>query len=77
MWSFIDRYPPIVEVNCMDLTPNYTIKIGDLEKMLPHGVYLHKMYDARKTQSVVKLTTTALYLQRKNTLNEQTELIQD
>ncbi len=62
VWSFIDRYPPRLEINCEDLTPKYSIKIGDLEKMLPHGMYLHKMYDHRKTQSIVKLTPTNLYM---------------
>ena len=77
MWSFIDKYPPRIEVNCDELSPNYSIKIGDLEKMLPHGMYMHKMYDHRKNNSVVKLIPTNLYMQRKNTLQEQTESIKD
>ncbi len=77
VWSFIDKYPPLIEVDCKDLTPNYTIKIGDLEKMLPHGMFLHKMYDHRKNQSVVKLIPTNLYMQRKNTLSEQTDAIKE
>ena len=45
VWSFIDRYPPSIEVNCEDMSPSYPIKIGDVEKMLPYGMFLHKMYD--------------------------------
>jgi len=31
------------------------IKIGDVEKMLPYGLYLHKQYDHQKFHSVVRL----------------------
>lgn len=53
------------------------MKIGDIEKTLPHGMYLHKMYDHRKSQSVVKLQPTNLYMQRKNMLLEQADAIQE
>lgn len=45
VWSFNETYPARIELDCKDLTPSYPIKIGDIEKMLPHGMYLHKMYD--------------------------------
>lgn len=41
VWCFTDKYIPRIEVNCEDLTPKYPIKIGDIEKMLPYGMYLH------------------------------------
>ena len=62
VWSFIDRYPASIEVNCEDLSPSYPIKIGDIEKMLPYGMYLHKMYDHQKSNSVVKLRETGVYI---------------
>jgi hypothetical protein len=77
VWSFIDKYPPRIEVNCEDLTPSLAIKIGDVEKMLPYGMFLHKMYDHRKSDSIVKLTLSNLYMQRKNMINEQAEAIKD
>ena len=62
VWSYNDSYPARIEVDGQNLTPNYPIKIGDLEKMLPYGMYLHKMYDHQKFSSVVKLDLTNLYL---------------
>mmetsp|Transcript_1975 Transcript_1975/g.1434 ORF Transcript_1975/g.1434 Transcript_1975/m.1434 type:complete len:84 (-) Transcript_1975:45-296(-) len=44
VWSFLDQYPPRVEIDCSLLSPNYPVLFGDLEKMLPHGMYLHKQY---------------------------------
>ena len=55
VWSYLDTYPGRIEVDCKDLTPNLSIKIGDIEKMLPHGMYLHKKYDTMKFHSVVRL----------------------
>jgi hypothetical protein len=45
VWCYNDSYPARIEVDCQNLTPSYPIKIGDIEKMLPYGMYLHKMYD--------------------------------
>jgi hypothetical protein len=45
--------------------------------MLPHGMYLHKMYDNQKFHSVVKLSPTNMYIQRKNLISEQEEGIKD
>lgn len=44
VWSYVDDYPGNVEVDCRYLSPNLPIKIGDVEKMLPDGVFLHKDY---------------------------------
>lgn len=77
VWCYNDTYPARIEVDCKDLTPTYPIKIGDVEKMLPYGMYLHKMYDHQKFHSVVKLNQTNLYVQRKNMVVEQAEQIKD
>ena len=45
VWCFTDTYPPAIDVDCAFLSPNLPIKIGDIEKMLPYGMYLHKMYN--------------------------------
>ena len=37
----MDTYPARIEVDCSLLTPTGPIKIGDVEKMLPYGCYLH------------------------------------
>ena len=42
VWCFTDKYPARIEVDCENLSPNYSIKVGDIEKMLPYGMYLHK-----------------------------------
>jgi hypothetical protein len=77
VWCYNDQYPARIEVDCKDLTPSYPIKIGDIEKMLPYGVYLHKMYDHQKFTAVVKLKNTNLYQQRKNMIVEQADMIKD
>ena len=59
------------------MTPSYPIKIGDIEKMLPYGMYLHKIYDHQKLTSVVMLKSTNVYVQCKNMVAEQAEQIKD
>lgn len=53
------------------------IKIGDIERMLPYGMYLHKKYDHQKHRAVCRLTETNIYIQRKNTILEQNEQIKE
>ena len=77
VWCYNDSYPGRIEVDCQNLTPSFPIKIGDIEKMLPYGMYLHKMYDHQKFQSVVKLRSTNVYVQRKNMVVEQAEQINE
>lgn len=77
VWCYNESYPARIEVDCKDLSPAYSIKIGDLEKTLPYGMYLHKMYEHQKFQSVVKLSMTNVYVQRKNMIVEQAEAIKD
>ena len=56
VWSFTDQHMARIEIDCSELSPNMPIKIGDVEKMLPYGMYLHKRYDTQKFHAVVKLT---------------------
>lgn len=77
VWCFTDTYPGRIEVDCQNLTPSNPIKLGDVEKMLPYGMMMHKMHDHQKFQSVVKLHPTNVYIQRKGMLNEQAEAIKE
>lgn len=77
MWCFTDVYPARIEVDCRMLTPNMSIKIGDVEKTLPYGMYLHKQYDHQKFHSVMSLTPTNVYVSRKNAIIEQRDLIKE
>ena len=54
-----------------------SIKVGDIERMLPHGMFLHKSNAKARFHSVVKLTETNMYIQRKNQVIEQADLIRD
>ena len=77
VWCFNDVYPARLEVDCQALSPNLPIKIGDVEKMLPYGMYLHKQYAHQKFHSVVRLQTTNSYVARKNMIIEQAESIKE
>ena len=77
VWCYNDNYPARIEINCEDISPSYSIKIGDIEKMLPYGMYLHKQYHHQRNRSVVTLTETNLYMQRKNALQEANAAINE
>ena len=57
------------------LSPRNPFKIGDLEKMLPHGMYLHKKYNSQKFHAIARLKQSNVYVQRKNILEDQQEKI--
>lgn len=76
-WTYNVNYPGVLEVDCSGLSPNFSIKIGDIEKTLPHGVFLHKDWAARKFHTVCKLTETPIYVQRKNAVYEQIDQIKE
>ena len=57
------------------LTPNMPIKIGDVEKMLPYGMYLHKQYNSQKFHAIVTLGITNKYIGRRNLIVEQADQI--
>lgn len=42
VWCYNESYPGVIEVDCKDLSPQLPIKIGDIEKTLPSGMFLHK-----------------------------------
>ena len=71
VWCYTDKYPARIDVDCQYLSPNNPIKIGDVEKMLPYGTYLHKKYDQQRFHAVAKLELTNTYVQKKNLILEQ------
>ena len=73
VWCFNDVYPGRIDVNCDMLSPNMAIKVGDIEKMLPYGMYLHKQYNNQKFHAVVSLTATNKYVGRRNLIVEQVD----
>lgn len=77
VWCFTDKYPGAIDVDCSHISPNLPVKIGDIEKLLPYGMYLHKMYNHQKFHSCFKLTLTNKYTGRQNLIFEQNEKIKD
>jgi len=77
VWCFNDVYPGRIDVNCSHLSVNMSIKIGDIEKMLPYGMYLHKQYGNQKFHSVVSLKQTNKYVGRRNLIIEQSDAIKE
>jgi hypothetical protein len=67
----------VIEVDCSSLSPQLPIKIGDVEKTLPSGMFLHRKCMSQRFQSIVKLTETNSYIQRKNQVIEQADLIRE
>lgn len=61
LWTYSEIYPPQIHLDCSHLTVKESIKLGDVEKLLPEGVYFHKKYNHRLHQSVIKLEETKLY----------------
>lgn len=53
------------------------VKLGDVERMLPYGMYLHKQHEPQRFHSVARLTMTNTYVTRKNTILEQNEIIKE
>jgi len=75
VWTYTTRYPPVVEIDCSWLSPRRPLKIGDAEKLLPYGVYLHKKYIPQRFHSIVKLTENNAYIKRKNMVLDHEEAI--
>ena len=70
VWCFNDVYPGRIDIDCSHLSVNMPIKIGDVEKMLPYGMYLHKQHKNQKFHSVVSLVPTNKYIGRRNLIVE-------
>lgn len=76
-WCYNETWPANIEVDCKHISPYRPIKIGDIEQMLPDGMFLHKQYARLRYQSIVKLSETNVYISRKNQVIEQAELIRE
>jgi len=77
VWCFTDKYPARIDADCEFISPNNPLKIGDIEKMLPFGMYLHKKYDSQRFHAVAKLEATNIYVQKKNLILEQQDQIKE
>ena len=77
VWCYNQTWPAVIEVDCKHLSPQLSIKVGDIERQLPHGMLLHKDNARARFHSVVRLSETNVYIQRKNQIIEQQELIRD
>lgn len=75
VWTYTKRFPPVIELDCSFLSPRRAIKIGDAEKLLPYGVYLHKKYHAQRFHAICKLTENNAYIKRKNMVLDHQEAI--
>jgi hypothetical protein len=75
VWCFNDTYPARLEMDCSMMSPNMPIKIGDIERMLPYGMYLHKRYDNQLFHAAARMTVSNAYVNRKNLIIEQNEQI--
>ena len=53
------------------------VKVGDVEMQMPQGMFLHKDFAKLRYHTVCKLTETNSYIQRKNQVIEQAELIRE
>lgn len=45
LWTYIEDYPPVLKVDFRYSTHSNPVRIGDIPKILPAGVYLHKKYN--------------------------------
>mgnify|MGYP007088252774 CR=1 FL=1 len=68
LWTYIDNYPPVLKLDFWYMTPNNPLRIGDIPKFLPNGMYLHKKYNHQLFHSIAKMTKTAdaHYIEKKN-----------
>lgn len=50
------------------MTPNNPLRIGDITKFLPDGMYLHKKYNHQLFHSIAKMSKTAdaQYIEKRN-----------
>lgn len=73
LWTYTPNYPPRMELDCASLSVDNSIKLGDVEKLLPEGVYLHKKYLHRKYQAVLKLEATRVFKARRMVAQKKKE----
>lgn len=64
MWCFNDTYPARIEVDMLKASEERPYKIGDLQRDMPEGMFLHRCYDRRKHEPMVKLVKSPAYEER-------------
>ena len=70
-FTYVENYPPLIELDCSTLSMNYSIKIGDIEGLLPHGVFLSGKYDHMRNQAIVNLQQSKWFKARKHAKQAQ------
>lgn len=64
LWTYTDQFPPRIEVDIEYMSVTTGVQIGDVEKTLPHGVFLHKKYDHQKYHAIMKYDSNKIYKAR-------------
>lgn len=65
LWTYTDIYPPRIEVDISLSQVGNPVRLGDVEKLLPEGVFLHKKYQHRLYQPIITLEETRVFKARK------------
>ena len=55
LWTYDEKYPAAIEVDAMIIKPRLELSMGDLERMLPDGLYLHEAHRTDLNQPIVEL----------------------
>ena len=56
IWTKVEDYPPILEIDTRLIFPNKPFKFIDLSNMLPEGIWLHRKYDRVMHNSIVSMS---------------------
>lgn len=66
IWSKVEDYPPLIEIDTRLIFPNKPFKFIDLSNMLPEGVWLHKKYDRVLYNSIASMSENFNYFLSSN-----------
>jgi hypothetical protein len=61
IWTKVEDYPPIVEIDTRMIFPNKPFKFIDLSNMLPEGVWLHRKYDSVMHNAIASMSENYNY----------------
>jgi hypothetical protein len=66
VWTKVEDYPPILEIDSRLIFPNKPFKFIDLSNMLPEGVWLHRKYDRVLYNSILSMSENFNYFLSSN-----------
>jgi len=61
IWTKVEDYPPILEIDTRLVFPNKPFKFIDLSNMLPEGIWLHRKYDSVMHNAIVSMSENYNY----------------